>query len=197
MSNWNKARADRVLAEDYLARLSDDLCQDIHSFDTLTKYSTIKKEIILALRDEDVSDIMTRIGDDFILFLNYAAWIALPAVRSATFDVLLGAGNYTLIQNVGLRGALYRYYAAYTLLSRINAESISDYRKLLYEQVPGEELIRQRITLEDGWISSPAIKGRSIDQGGTVETLSFVYRTLKYADVEVGVEVERSSFVAR
>lgn len=70
--------------------------------------------------------------------LLFSAYVALPAIQSATFDELSGTGRLALIQDVPLRGALSRYYTGFRHISAILANPIGEYRKILLEALPGE-----------------------------------------------------------
>ena len=150
VDGWNQAQKDRVLEQKYLVRLTEDIQTDIDNFRDLEQIFETKAMTILSLRDIPVSKLLVVAPDDFMRNLDYTAWIALPATRSATFAELESSGRLALIQNLQLRNALSGFYANYELISDILAEPVGDYRRLLYEAIPGELYFKWRLSDEIG-----------------------------------------------
>ena len=70
--------------------------------------------------------------------LRFSAAVALPRIQSATFDELASTGRLSLIEDVKLRDGLSNYYVGYQHMSVILSDPIGEYRKILYEALPGE-----------------------------------------------------------
>jgi len=138
VANWNAERMERSQEAEYVQRLTEDLRQDIKSYDAMLEIYTIKQETILALRDAPLATVMAGDLNAAALRLEYSIYKAMPAQRSATFDDLVGSGTLRLVRNRAFRAALADYYANYGRLSEILAQPIGDYARLLVGAIPGE-----------------------------------------------------------
>ena len=144
VDNWNEGREERNLEQVYLARLAADLQGDIDGFEELRAIFQEKYEFIEELKSGATPE---RNGTDlnsWVRRLRSSLFVSLPSVRSATFDELAGSAQLAIIQDLELRSALANYYAEYTLMSRILAQPIGNYRALVYESFPGALLYAWR-----------------------------------------------------
>ena len=150
VDGWNQAQNDRALEQEYLVRLTEDIQTDINNFHNLEQIFETKAMTIRSLRDLPISELIAVAPNEIMLNLDYSSWIAFPATRSATFSELESSGRLALLQNLPLRGALSGFYADYELISDILAEPIGDYRRLLFEAIPGELFFKWRLSGEIG-----------------------------------------------
>jgi len=137
-SNLNEALSNRALETAYLDRLGDDLRDDIRTFDEMLAIFTIKKNLIIALRDGPPSGLLTGDPVQAAKGIEYTYWKALPGQRRATFDELIGAGNLTLLHNIELRNGLAEYYGGYDRIAEITFEPVGKYRSLFSASMPGD-----------------------------------------------------------
>lgn len=138
VANWNAERMERSQEVEYVQRLTEDLRQDIKSYDAMLEIYSIKQETILTLRDAPLATVIAGDLREAALRLEYSVYKAMPAQRSATFDDLVGSGTLRLVRNIAFRAALADYYANYGRLSEILAQPIGDYARLLVGAIPGE-----------------------------------------------------------
>ena len=138
VDDWNEARKDRALELQYLIRLHQDIQSDIDNFRELERIFEIKASIAKDLRDQTVATLLEREPKDLMRDLVFSSYVALPAIQSATFDELSSTGRLALIQDVTLLGALSNYYTGFQHISAIRTDPVGEYRKILYEALPGE-----------------------------------------------------------
>ena len=138
VANWNGERVARSDEAAYLARLAADLRQDISTFDFFLEIYLIKQERILALREGPLESVIAGDLKDAARRLEYSLYKAIPALRRATFDELVGSGNLRLVRNEGFRAELSDYHVQYDRLSEVLALPVGDYARLLVGAIPGE-----------------------------------------------------------
>ena len=136
--SWNERRQDRNLEQQYLERLAEDLQANIDNFEELEGVFERKIDFIAELRSSPVSVLREQPPSDYMQQLSFSTFVALPAVRAATFSELESTGRISLIRDIKLRGELAWFFANYMLIAQIYERPLSDYRKLVFEHVPGE-----------------------------------------------------------
>ena len=92
--------------------------------------------------DRPDSDLMSSSPNELVRSLVFSGFVALPDSTSTTFDELVSTGRFALIQSIELRDALSQYYSSFEHISKIMFEPPGDYKKVLWESLPGELLIR-------------------------------------------------------
>lgn len=145
VDDWNQRRNDRILEQEYLRRLSNDTQANIDNFRDLESVFESKAAFIRSLLDTPAEELMQAGRIEFLQSLNYSTYIALPAVTTATFSELESSGRLSLLRDVELRGELSRSYANYRLMQEILDEPSGDYRRLLFEAIPGGAYLDWRI----------------------------------------------------
>lgn len=133
VDNWNENRIERNLEQIYLQRLTADIQVDIDGFKELRHIFQEKFEFTEELKAGVTREEIRRDPNSFVQRLRYSVFVALPPVRSATFDELAGSGQLAIIRDFALRSALANYYAEYDLMSEILAQPVGNYKLLVYE----------------------------------------------------------------
>ena len=138
VDDWNQIRKDKALEKEYLERLQADMQWNIDNFHELESIFESKAEFISSLRESPVTDLLQVGSAEFIQGVDHSSYIALPAVREATFSELESSGRISLLQNVALRNQLATFYTDYRLMQNILDTPVGDYKRMLYEVVPGD-----------------------------------------------------------
>jgi hypothetical protein len=138
VDQWRNENENRRVEAEYLARIKEDLRADIENFRGLEEIFAIKAQTTQSLRDHPESDLEFRSPDDLLQRLVLSSFVALPDSISTTFDELMSTGRFALIQDVDQRDALSRYYSGFEHISKILFEPTGDYKKVLWESLPGE-----------------------------------------------------------
>jgi hypothetical protein len=101
---------------------------------------------------------------EFLQGLDHSTYIALPAVRAATFSELTSSGRISLLQDIELRGELSSFYSEYRLMQGILHEPVGDYKRLIYEVVPGNVKFRWQLAGDsDLEVTREALAGLQAD----------------------------------
>jgi hypothetical protein len=137
VDNWNEARKERNLEQIYLLRLAADIQKDVIGFRDLRRIFQTKSDFIEKFEGAATATQIRNDPEDWVRRLRYSLFVSLPTVRSATFDELAGSGRLAIIRDLELRSDLANYYAEYSLMSRILAQLVGDYKALVYESFPG------------------------------------------------------------
>lgn len=137
VDNWNSNANERNLEQLYLQRLAEDIQGDMEGFRNLREIFKNKHEFIDQLKTIDCCEQIRLDPNLWVRRLRYSLFVSLPSIRSATFDELAGSGRLAIIQDMELRASIAEYYAEYALMSRILAEPIGEYKRLVYESFPG------------------------------------------------------------
>lgn len=138
VDDWNQIRKDRALEQEYLIRLQADMQWNIDNFHQLEKIFESKAVFINSLRESPATDSPIVGSDEFTQGVHYSGYVALPAVRAATFSELESSGRISLLQNIALRNELASFYADYRLMQDILDTPIGNYKRMLYEAIPGD-----------------------------------------------------------
>jgi hypothetical protein len=154
VDEWRSEREDRITEHEYIARIRSDILADIDKFGELERRFQSKAETIKELTDHPDSDLFSRDTKILLEGLRSSAYVALPDSRSTTFDELMSTGRLALIENVKQRDALSQYYSGFEHISVILLNPIGDYRRLLYETLEPNLLIRNRSLRDPGEVSN-------------------------------------------
>ena len=111
VDRWREESNDREMEQQYLARLSDDINQDIRDISAGIELAELRLEFARLLMDaaED-QNVAIRSPVDFILAVDQSSYTFTPALTSNTFDELRSTGNIGLLRNTELKNGLFGYY---------------------------------------------------------------------------------------
>ncbi len=143
--NWNEGRRDRQLEQDYISRLIDETKANI---DILTEHEQIfeeKVQFIFALPDLPLDDAFQRDPQGFMYQLDYSSYVQIPNLRSETYQELESSGRLALLRDARLRSAIASSINDYRSTQAVFIEPIGDYRRLLFETLPGRSYYDYRV----------------------------------------------------
>ena len=138
VDGWNQARNNRALEQEYLDRLLADTEWNIENFHKLESIFESKAVFINSLRNEPAAEVLRDEPAELLKSLDHSTYISLPSVRMDTFSELESSGRISLLRNVELRAELSSFYADYRLMQEILDEPVGDYKRLIFEIVPGD-----------------------------------------------------------
>lgn len=138
VDNWNQHRKDNISEQVFLGRLAADMQWNIENFLDLQTIFEGKARFIQFLREVPASQLMLDEPGEFLRGLRHSGYVSLPSVRSATFTELQNSGQISLLRDVDLRSDLSTFYAEYQLMQTILDEPVGDYRRMVWETVPGD-----------------------------------------------------------
>ena len=136
--NWNQGRLDRQLEQEYLSRLIDETEANL---ELLTQHEQIfedKVQFILAFPTLPLAEMAHQDPDDFLFQLDNSSYVQIPALRSETYRELESSGRLLLLRDSRLRGAIASNLNDYQSLRPVFIEPIGQYRRMLYETLPGQ-----------------------------------------------------------
>lgn len=109
VSNWNEARKDRARADDYIARLANDVELEValwgHAIDY---YSTARDYGRVALAGFKADP--ATLDEDFLIAVYQASQVWYAAPNRATFDELQSTGGIVVLRDPALRTSLSNHY---------------------------------------------------------------------------------------
>lgn len=149
VDDWNQARNDQAIEQEYLGRLQTDTQWNIDNFRELESVFESKAAFINSLLESPATELLLTEPKEFHQGLNHSLYIALPAIRKATFSELASSGRTSLLQDIELRGELSSFYSEYRLMQEILDEPVGDYKRLIYETIPGNVHYRWRRYSDD------------------------------------------------
>jgi hypothetical protein len=115
VSNWNDSVRVQALEQSYLARLADELTDNIAMFATEEQFSAKSKAVLgqflRSVNDPTVSDadLIKHTADYF----SIGTFLADYRPSQATFDDLKSTGNLEILRNRELREALVKLHSTY------------------------------------------------------------------------------------
>ena len=143
--DWNQGRRDRQLEQDYISRLVDETKANI---DILTEHEQIfeeKVQFIIALPDLPLDDAFQRDPQGFMYQLDYSSYVQIPNLRSETYRELESSGRLELLRDAQLRSAIASSINDYRSTQSVFIEPIGNYRRLLFETLPGRSYYDYRV----------------------------------------------------
>ena len=143
--DWNQERKDRNLEEAYISRLIDEARTNI---DILAQHEQIfeeKVEFILALPNLPLNKAFQQDPLEFMFQLDYSTYVGIPNLRAETYQELESSGRLTLLRNSELRSAIAGIINDYRSTQMVFTDQIGDYRRLLFQSVPGEAFYDYRV----------------------------------------------------
>jgi hypothetical protein len=153
--NWNQGRRDRQLEQDYISRLADETKANI---DILTAHEQIfeeKLQFIFALPDLPLDDALQRDPQGFMYQLDYSSYVQIPNLRSETYQELESSGRLAILRDARVRSAIASSQNDYRSTRSVFIEPIGNYRRLLFETLPGRSFYDYR--LEAGAVDAAAV----------------------------------------
>lgn len=146
VDGWNQARNGRALEQEYLGRLLVDTQWNIENFIGLESIFESKAAFINSLRNEPAAELLRDEPAEFLQGLEHSTYISLPSVRMDTFSELESSGRISLLRNIELRAKLSSFFAEYRLMQEILDEPVGDYKRLIFEVVPGDVFYQFELT---------------------------------------------------
>lgn len=143
--DWNQERKDRNLEEAYISRLIDEARTNI---DILAQHEQIfkeKVEFILALPNLPLNEAFQQDPLEFMFQLDYSTYVGIPNLRAETYQELESSGRLTLLRNSELRSAIAGIINDYRSTQMVFTDQIGDYRRLLFQTLPGEAFYDYRV----------------------------------------------------
>jgi len=143
--DWNQERKDRNLEEAYISRLIDEARSNIDILAQHEKIFEEKVEFILALPNLQLNEAFQRDPLEFMHQLDYSTYVGVPNLRAETYQELESSGRLTLLRNSELRSAIAGIINDYRSTQTVFTDQIGDYRRLLFQSVPGETYYDYRV----------------------------------------------------
>lgn len=143
--NWNQERKDRQLEQEYISRLIDEARANV---EILTQHEQIfheKVQFILALPDLPLDDAFERDPQEFMHQVDYSTYVQIPNLRAETYQELESSGRLTLLRDARLRSAIASSLNDYRSVRAVFSEPIGNYRRLLFETLPGRSFYDYRV----------------------------------------------------
>ena len=143
--NWNQGRRDRQLEQVYISRLIDETRANLEILNQLEQILEEKVHFILALPDLSLDDAFRRDPQAFMYQLDFSSYVAIPDMRSETYQELESSGRLSLLRDTELRSAIASNLNDYRSARPVYAEQIGDYRRILFETLPGRSYYDYRV----------------------------------------------------
>lgn len=134
---WNQDRMDRQLERAYLERLAAETRANIEVMRENERIFTDKMEFVLGLPEMRLEDAIAADPQAFMTRLDDSSWMALPDLRSETFEELRSSGRLALLRDAALRSAIATVLNDYRSTRPVFERPIGDYRRMLFEALPG------------------------------------------------------------
>lgn len=147
VSNWNQARADAQLGQDYAKRLANDLDTNLAGVRAESAYyaavlqSVRKTDELLREPDSDPRELVVN--------AYRATEILYNAPVRATWDQIVSSGHLGLLPARAVASGLSEYFAFDTAQDLYNTGWRSDYRKTVREIIPLDMQIAMHKTCSD------------------------------------------------
>ena len=151
VSNWNTDRANRALAEDYLARLVVDIEIEAQLWDKAQDYFGVARkygESALADFDRPVDDL----DINFLIALYQASQVWFVAPNRATFDELQSTGRIVFIEDPALRTTLSQHYLR-SAQTGVTMNRTSQYRRIARLYLHPDIQSAIRTNCGDQWVT--------------------------------------------
>lgn len=143
--NWNQARQDRRLEQVYVARLIDETRANLKILGEHERIFEDKVRFILELPELAVAEALERDPQAFMYRLDFSSYLAIPDLRSETYAELESSGRLALLRDTELRSSIAANLNDYRSTRPVFAEAIGDYRRLLFETIPGRAYYDYRV----------------------------------------------------
>ena len=134
---WNQERTDRHLEQAYLLRLAAETRANIEVMRENERIFTDKVEFVLGLPEMRLESAIMVDPQAFMARLDDSSWKALPDLRSETFEELRSSGRLALLRDAVLRSAIATVLNDFRSARPVFERPIGDYRRMLFEALPG------------------------------------------------------------
>jgi hypothetical protein len=135
---WNQERTDRRLEQVYIARLTDETRANL---ETLRQHEQIyedKVRFIMALPGMNLDQVVEDDTGAFMHRLDNSSYIAIPDLRSESYDELESSGRLALLRDARLRSEIASNLNDYRSARPVFDRPFGGYRRLLFETLPGQ-----------------------------------------------------------
>ncbi len=134
VSNWNAAREDALLGQDYVRRLRIDLNSDLGAMQAQAAYYT---EVLKAIKQTDTL-LQTPDAESKALVVNAyrSTELIYQAPTQATWQQIVSSGHLGLLPKRAVEGGLATYYSFNTGEDTYKILSASTYRKAVRDIIP-------------------------------------------------------------
>jgi hypothetical protein len=106
--DWNQERTNLQLEQVYISRLADETRANLSSLKEHEQVFEEKIQFILSLPDLHLDEVIQRDPDAFMYQLDNSAYVALPDLRSETYEELESTGRLALLRGAS-RSILLRF----------------------------------------------------------------------------------------
>lgn len=181
VDQWNSDRLAGIEEAAYVSRLISDIEQDIRYLENQIIALDQKQESLARVADQLRSGLITdhlEFFQDAVIGANYG-WNQTTAVR-ATYDDLLGSGNFGLINDHRVRILVADYYDDFEGGGRRIEERETEYPDLSYELIP-----RATTAREDG-----VVWERSVEPNLAPDRVERIYKNILDSDLETFATAE-------
>ena len=138
VSNWNAAQADKLLAQEYLQRLHEDLISDQQSASTRAEFNATvaaNGAKALAFSESDAGDQLANWETVLAYFQASQVWHL--SLSNATYVEMSNSGDLSLIKNQELRKALADYYVTSPVINAsFIVKHVPEYRETIRSLIP-------------------------------------------------------------
>ena len=143
--DWNQGRRDRQLEQVYISRLIDETKANLEILQQHEQIYEEKVQFIFNLTDLPLDEAFQRDPQAFMYQADYSTYVALPNMRSETYQELESSGRLALLRDARLRSAIASNINDYRSTQAVFVEPIGDYRRLLFEMLPGRSYYDYRV----------------------------------------------------
>ena len=114
VNNWNIARGEAKLEQEYLQRIVEEIERDVKGIDRNKAEAEFWKEMIQLLKDAyyDTEVALAR-PIEFVTAIKHADIVSRATIGGDTYDELRSAGHLRLIKDPAVKSAIREYYRYY------------------------------------------------------------------------------------
>ncbi len=188
VDQWNSDRLLGIEEAAYVSRLMNDIDTDIRHLENQISAVNQKQESLARVADQLRSGLSSdhlEFLQDAVIGANYG-WNQTTAA-SATYDDLLGSGNFGLINDHRIRILISNYYDNFEDGGRRIEERETEYPNLTYKLIPRATIVR-----DDG-----VVWERSVEPNLPSDRVERIYKNILDSDLEAltTAEVNFGKFV--
>lgn len=143
--DWNQGRRDLQLEQVYISRLIDETRANLEVLKQHEQIYEEKVQFIFVLPDLPLEDAFQRDPQAFMYQVDYSTYVAIPNMRSETYQELESSGRLALLRDARLRSAIASSINDYRSTQAVFVEPIGNYRRLLFETLPGRSYYDYRV----------------------------------------------------
>jgi hypothetical protein len=143
--DWNQGRRDRQLEQEYISRLIDETVANLAILAQHEQIYEDKVHFIIALPDLTLVESLQRDAHAFLSQLDNSSYVQIPDLRSETYRELESSGRLLLLRDSQLRSAIASNLNDYRSTRPVFVEPIGEYRRMLFETLPGQSIYEHRV----------------------------------------------------